>query len=53
MGETLVTAFQTAFTAVQTSVNEILVVAVPVAAGIAGTLFVARSAFKWFKSMAK
>lgn len=53
MAEGIITAFTAAFTAVQGDVNTILIAAVPVAAGIAGTLFVARGAFKWFKSMAK
>lgn len=49
----IVTAFSTAFTAVAAQVSELLVAAIPTAAGIAGTLFVARGAFRWFKSMAK
>lgn len=53
MGETLVTAFQTGFTAIASDVTSVLGVAIPIAVGIAGTLFVARKAIGWFKSMAK
>lgn len=53
MSEAIVSAFSTAFASVQADVNTILVAAVPIAAAIAGTLFVSRSAFKWFKSMSK
>ena len=52
MGEAMITAFTTAFTAVQADVNSVLTAAIPVAAGIAGVTWVARKAFKWFKSMA-
>ena len=53
MSETLVTAFQTGFNAVSADVTSILGVAIPIAVGIAGTLFVARKAMGWFKGMAK
>ena len=48
----LASALSTAFTAVQGDVTSVLAVAIPVAIGIAGILFVARKAMKWFKSMA-
>lgn len=49
----LATTMQTAFTAVQGDVTSVLAVAIPIAVGIAGILFVARKAMGWFKSMAK
>lgn len=53
MSETLVSAFQTGFNAVSADVTSILGVAIPIAVGIAGVIFVARKAMGWFKSMAK
>lgn len=48
----LATTLQTAFNTVQGDVTSVLAVAIPIAIGIAGILFVARKAMKWFKSMA-
>lgn len=53
MGESLISAFQTGFTAVQSDVTSILGVIAPIAIGIAGVIFVARKAMGWFKGMAK
>lgn len=53
MSETLVSAFQTGFTAVSADVTSILGVAIPIAVGIAGVIFVARKAMGWFKGMVK
>lgn len=53
MSETLVSAFQTGFNNVSADVTSILGVAIPIAVGIAGVLFVARKAMGWFKGMAK
>lgn len=52
MAETMITAFSTAFGAVQTDVMAVLGAAIPVAGAIAGVTWVAKKAFKWFKSMA-
>lgn len=49
----IVTAFQTGFTQVSSDVTALLGVAIPIAVGIAGVLFVARRAMGWFKGMAK
>lgn len=49
----IITAFQTGFTEVSADVMGLLGVAIPIAVGIAGTLFVARKAMGWFKGMAK
>lgn len=49
----IVTAFQTGFQTVSADVMSILGVAIPIAVGIAGTLFIARRAMGWFKGMAK
>jgi len=38
---------------VQGDVTSVLAIAIPVAVGIAGIIFVARKAMGWFKSMAK
>lgn len=56
MGETtnaIVSAFQAGFTQVSSDVMGILGVAIPIAIGVAGTLFIARRAMGWFKGMAK
>lgn len=53
MSETLVSAFQTGFQSVSADVTSILGVAIPIAVGIAGVIFVARKAMGWFKGMAK
>lgn len=53
MTEAMITSFQTAFNTVSTNAMSILGVAIPVAIGIAGVVFVARKAMGWFKSMAK
>lgn len=53
MGETLTTAFSTAFTSIQSDAMAMLGVIVPIAVAIAGTIFVARKAMGWFKGMAK
>lgn len=49
----IVDAFQTGFTQVSSDVMGILGVAIPIAIGVAGTLFIARRAMGWFKGMAK
>ena len=52
-GNAVVTAFQTGFTQISADVMTILGVAIPIAVGVAGTLFIARRAMGWFKGMAK
>lgn len=47
----LANVLSTAFTNVQGDVTSVLAVAIPIAIGIAGIIFVARKAMKWFKSM--
>lgn len=49
----LATTLQTAFNSVSGDVTSVLAVAIPIAVGIAGIIFVARKAMGWFKSMAK
>ena len=49
----LVDSFTAAFSTVSGDVMGVLGAAIPIAVGIAGTLFVARKALGWFKSMAK
>ena len=53
MGEALVTAFTVGFTAVADDVASMLGAMVPIAIGIAGSLFVVKKGMSWFKSLAK
>ena len=52
MSEGLVTAFTTGFTGVADDVASIIGGMLPIAIGIAGTVFVVKKAMKWFKSIA-
>lgn len=45
--------FSDAFSTVSSNAMSILGVAIPIAIGIGGVVFVARKAMGWFKSMAK
>jgi hypothetical protein len=47
----VVTAFQTGFTGIADDVAQLIGVMIPIALGIAGTIFLVRKAVKWFKSM--
>lgn len=47
----LATTLQTALTAVQGDVTSSLAVIIPIAFAIAGIIWVARKAFRWFKSI--
>lgn len=50
---TMQTAFISALNDIAGEVSNLIGAIVPVAVGIAGTIFVARRAMGWFKSMAK
>lgn len=50
---TLVSAFQSGFQQIVSDATSIIVVAVPIALGLAGTIFLVKKAMSWFKSMAK
>lgn len=50
---TIVSAFQTGFQQIVSDATSIIVVAVPIALGLAGTIFLVKKAMSWFKSMAK
>lgn len=50
---TLVSAFQTGFQQIAADAVNIIVVAAPIALGLAGTIFLAKKAISWFKGMAK
>lgn len=48
----LATVMQTAFQSVSSDVMSVLAIAIPIAVGIAGIIFVAKKAITWFKGMA-
>lgn len=50
---TIVSAFQTGFQQIVSDATSIIVVSVPIALGLAGTIFLVKKAMSWFKSMAK
>lgn len=52
MTEGMTTAFTTAFQNVAADASSMLLVVIPVALSVAGVVWVARKAFRWFKSMA-
>ena len=47
------TAMTTGLTSVAADATSIIVVIIPIAVGVAGTIFVVRKAMSWFKSLAK
>lgn len=47
------TAFQSGFTQLASDALGMIAIIVPIALGVAGTIFIARKAMGWFKSMAK
>ena len=49
----LTSAFSTGLEALSGSVTDMITTIAPIAIGIAATVFVARKAMGWFKSMAK
>lgn len=51
--EALTTAMTTGFTTMKTDALAMIAVIVPIALSVAGTIFVARKAIGWFKSLAK
>ena len=51
--EAIVTAFTTGLTTIKGDVSSIIAVIIPVAMGIAGSIFVVRKGMGWFKSLAK
>lgn len=51
--DTIQTAFQTGFTSLASDALGMIAIIVPIALGVAGTIFIARKAMGWFKSMAK
>lgn len=51
MNEGMITAFTSAFQSVASDANSMLLVIIPVALSIAGVVWVARKAFRWFKSI--
>ena len=53
MNEALRTAFTTGFTSIATDATSAIGLIVPIAIGIAGTIFVVRKAMGWFKSLSK
>lgn len=50
---TVTAAFQTGFQQVVTDATGLIAAAVPIALGLAGTIFIVRKAMSWFKSIAK
>ena len=46
-------AFQTGFQQLASDIVGMIAIIVPIALGVAGTIFLARKAMGWFKSMAK
>ncbi len=50
---TVASAFTTGFTQIVSDATGLIVSAVPVALGLAGTIFLVRKAMSWFKSIAK
>lgn len=51
--EAINTAFQTGFQKVVNDSLSLIAVIVPIALGLAGTIFVVKKAMSWFKGMAK
>lgn len=51
--DTIQTAFQTGFTDLASDALAMIAIIVPIALGVAGTIFIARKAMGWFKSLAK
>lgn len=49
----IISAFTTGFQQIVTDATGVIVAAVPIALGLAGTIFLARKAISWFKSLAK
>lgn len=49
----IISAFTTGFQQIVADATGVVVAAVPIALGLAGTIFLARKAISWFKSMAK
>lgn len=47
------TALSTGFTSMQSDAMSVIAIIVPIALGIAGTIFVLRKGLGWFKSLAK
>ena len=50
---TVTSAFTTGFTQVVTDAKSMIAATIPIALGLAGTIFLVRKAMGWFKSMAK
>ncbi len=50
---TVTSAFTTGFTQIVTDSKAMIAAIVPIAVGLAGTIFLVRKAMGWFKSMAK
>lgn len=50
---TIQTAFQSGFSQLASDALGMIAIIVPIALGVAGTIFIARKAMGWFKSMAK
>ncbi len=50
---TITAAFQTGFQQIVSDAVGLIAVAVPIAVGLAGTIFLVKKAMSWFKSMAK
>lgn len=49
----ITTAFQTGFQQMASDALGMIAIIVPIALGVAGTIFLARKAMGWFKSLAK
>lgn len=50
---TITTAFTTGFTSLASDALTMIAAIVPIALGVAGTIFLVRKAMGWFKSLAK
>lgn len=50
---TVTSAFATGFQSIADDAKSMIAMIVPIALGVAGTIFLARKAIGWFKSMAK
>lgn len=50
---TITSAFTTGFTQIVSDATGLIAGAVPIAVGLAGTIFLVRKAMSWFKSIAK
>jgi len=53
MDEALTTAFTTGFTQIAADALEVVALIVPIALGVAGTIFVSKKAIGWFKGLSK